>query len=78
MTGWLNYYAISHTYTQVVELAEWVRRRCGCTTGNSGNGRDRADADFSRLVYRARRSTWRREAAKGIGGWLVTASSNVP
>ena len=27
VTGWLNYYAISYTYTQVVELAEWVRRR---------------------------------------------------
>ena len=27
VTGWLNYFGISHTYTQVVELAEWVRRR---------------------------------------------------
>ena len=25
--GWLNYFGISETYTQVVELAEWVRRR---------------------------------------------------
>jgi RNA-directed DNA polymerase len=27
VTGWLNYFGISHTYNQVVELAEWVRRR---------------------------------------------------
>lgn len=27
VTGWLNYYAISHTYKVVVELADWVRRR---------------------------------------------------
>jgi RNA-directed DNA polymerase len=27
VTGWLNYFGISHTYTQVVALAEWVRRR---------------------------------------------------
>ena len=26
-TGWINYFGISHTYTAVVELAEWVRRR---------------------------------------------------
>jgi len=27
VVGWLNYFAKSHTYKQVVELAEWVRRR---------------------------------------------------
>jgi len=27
VTGWLNYFGISHTYNQVMELAEWVRRR---------------------------------------------------
>jgi len=27
VTGWLNYFGISHTYNQVVALAEWVRRR---------------------------------------------------
>jgi len=27
ITGWLNYFGISHTYNQVVELSEWVRRR---------------------------------------------------
>lgn len=27
VTGWLNYFSISHTYTDVVELGEWVRRR---------------------------------------------------
>ncbi len=27
VTGWLNYYGISHTYTVMVELDEWVRRR---------------------------------------------------
>jgi len=27
VTGWLNYFGLSHTYNQVVELAEWVRRR---------------------------------------------------
>jgi len=27
VSGWLNYFGISHTYNQVVELAEWVRRR---------------------------------------------------
>jgi RNA-directed DNA polymerase len=27
VTGWLNYFGISHTYSQVVGLAEWVRRR---------------------------------------------------
>ncbi len=27
VTGWINYFGISHTYSQVVELAEWVRRR---------------------------------------------------
>jgi RNA-directed DNA polymerase len=26
-TGWLNYFGISHTYTAVVELADWLRRR---------------------------------------------------
>ena len=27
VSGWLNYFGISHTYSQVVELGEWVRRR---------------------------------------------------
>ncbi len=27
VVGWLNYFGKSHTYKQVVELAEWVRRR---------------------------------------------------
>jgi len=27
VTGWLNYFGLSHTYNQVVALAEWVRRR---------------------------------------------------
>ncbi len=27
VTGWLNYFGISHTYSLVMELAEWVRRR---------------------------------------------------
>ena len=27
VSGWLNDFGISHTYNQVVELAEWVRRR---------------------------------------------------
>jgi RNA-directed DNA polymerase len=27
VTGWLNYFGLSHTYNQVEELAEWVRRR---------------------------------------------------
>ena len=27
VTGWLNYFGPSDTYSQVVELAEWVRRR---------------------------------------------------
>lgn len=27
VTGWLNYFGLSHTYSQVVELSEWVRRR---------------------------------------------------
>ena len=25
--GWLNYYKLSATYTAVLELSEWVRRR---------------------------------------------------
>jgi RNA-directed DNA polymerase len=27
VTGWLNYFGISHTYTEVMELNEWMRRR---------------------------------------------------
>ena len=27
VVGWLNYFGISHTFKQVVALAEWVRRR---------------------------------------------------
>jgi RNA-directed DNA polymerase len=27
VTGWLHYFGISHTYTGVLELEEWVRRR---------------------------------------------------
>lgn len=27
VTGWINYFGISHTYTGVLELDEWVRRR---------------------------------------------------
>ena len=27
VAGWINYFGISHTYTVVVELAEWIRRR---------------------------------------------------
>jgi len=27
VTGWLNYFGISHSYTGVMELDEWVRRR---------------------------------------------------
>ena len=27
ITGWLNYFGISHTYTGLLELDEWVRRR---------------------------------------------------
>lgn len=27
VTGWINYFRISHTYTVAAELAEWIRRR---------------------------------------------------
>jgi RNA-directed DNA polymerase len=27
ITGWLNYFGLSYTYSEVVRLAEWVRRR---------------------------------------------------
>jgi RNA-directed DNA polymerase len=27
VVGWLNYYSLSHTYTALLELDEWVRRR---------------------------------------------------
>ena len=27
VTGWINYFGISHTYTGLLELEEWVRRR---------------------------------------------------
>lgn len=27
ITGWINYFGISHTYTAVLELSEWIRRR---------------------------------------------------
>ena len=27
VTGWLNYFSLSHTYTAMMELDEWVRRR---------------------------------------------------
>ena len=27
LNGWINYFGISHTYTVVLELSEWVRRR---------------------------------------------------
>ena len=27
VTGWLNYFGMSHTYKVVLELADWVRRR---------------------------------------------------
>jgi RNA-directed DNA polymerase len=27
VTGWLHYFGISHTYTGVLELGDWVRRR---------------------------------------------------
>ena len=27
VTGWLNYFSLSHTYTELLELDEWVRRR---------------------------------------------------
>jgi RNA-directed DNA polymerase len=27
VTGWINYFRISHTYTAVEELGEWIRRR---------------------------------------------------
>ena len=26
-TGWMNYFGISHTYKEVLELEQWVRRR---------------------------------------------------
>ena len=25
--GWMNYFGISHTYREVLELDEWMRRR---------------------------------------------------
>ena len=25
--GWLNYFALSHTYQRVVDLGQWIRRR---------------------------------------------------
>ena len=28
--GWLNYFGISHTYRQVLELDQWLRRRVRC------------------------------------------------
>lgn len=27
VTGWMNYFGISHTFAQVRELDEWIRRR---------------------------------------------------
>ena len=30
VVGWLNYFGISHTYRQVLELDQWLRRRVRC------------------------------------------------
>lgn len=27
VTGWLNYFGLSYTYTEVVQMSEWIRRR---------------------------------------------------
>ncbi len=27
ITGWINYFGISHTYKVILELSEWIRRR---------------------------------------------------
>lgn len=35
VTGWLNYFGISHSYKAVLELGDWVR--CVFTTGSNGS-----------------------------------------
>ena len=42
VTGWMNYFGISHTYKVVLELDDWLRRRVRSTTGSSGNNLARA------------------------------------
>ena len=77
-TGWLNYFGISHTYNQVVELAEWVRRRVRLYYWKQWKrprtrrrhllalGTDPAQVH---MATRSRKGYWRR---------VATASSNVP
>ena len=75
VTGWLNYFGLSDTYSALMELDEWVRRRVrlyywksrgACALGR--NSRGHADAICSHSEFRGRRSTWPRAAAKGAGG----------
>ena len=61
----------SGSATPIRRCASWRNgsgEECGCITGSNGNSRGRADATYSRWGFPGRKSTWRRAAAKGIGG----------
>jgi RNA-directed DNA polymerase len=68
ITGWINYFGISHTYTVVLELSEWVRRRVRLyywkqwkqpRTRRRNLIRLGADPAEVKLATRSRKSYWR-------------------
>lgn len=71
VTGWLNYFGISHTYKVLLELAEWIRRRVRLYYWKQwkrpGTRRRKlialgADPGEVKLASRSRKGYWRMSA----------------
>ena len=71
VTGWLNYFGISHTYTALLALDEWVRRRVRLYYWKQwGRPRTRrrhllalgADPEQVHMATRSRKGYWRMSA----------------
>jgi len=88
VTGWLNYFAISHTYRVVCEMAEWVRRRVRLyywkqwkqpRTRRRNLIKLGANPNETRMATRSRKGYWRmssnRPAAAGCNRRSATAGS---
>jgi hypothetical protein len=79
--GWMNYFGISRTYREVLELDDWIRRRVRlyhwtalprleanrrARRGKVETAHPQAQPHQTGIESRAR-FTWQPEAAKGIG-----------
>ena len=68
VTGWMNYFGISHTYRGVLELDEWIRRRVRLYYWKQWKRPRTRRRNLIKLgIEPQARFTWPPAAAKGTG-----------